>query len=81
MQRRIFGPDESIRRDYYIRECLDHIAGCGVVQSIYVQTNWAKADFEREAQWVQYTHAETGWPHATVAYCAPRARCDLPTSN
>ncbi len=68
MQPRIFGPYEPIRRDYPIREYLDNIAGRRVVQSVYVQTNWAKANFEREAEWVQNTHAETGWPHATVAY-------------
>jgi predicted TIM-barrel fold metal-dependent hydrolase len=68
MQPRIFGPYEPIRRDYPIQEYLDDIAGSGVVQSVYVQTNWAKADFEREAGWVQATHDETGWPHGLVAY-------------
>lgn len=68
MQPRIFGPYEPIRRDYPIREYLDDIAGAGVVQSVYVQTNWAKGDFEREAAWVQATHDETGWPHGLVAY-------------
>jgi len=68
MQPRIFGPYEPIRRDYPIREYLDDIAGTGVAQSVYVQTNWAKPDFEREAEWVENTHAETGWPHAIVAY-------------
>lgn len=68
MQPRIFGPYEPIRRDYPIREYLDDIAGTGVVQSVYVQTNWARPDFEREAAWVSQTHAETGWPHAIVAY-------------
>jgi len=68
MQPRIFGPYEPIRRDYPIREYLEDIAAAGVAQSVYVQTNWAKPDFEREAEWVQTTHAETGWPHAIVAY-------------
>src|SRR5277367_1333 len=68
MQPRIFGPYEPIRRDYPIREYFDDIAGAGVTQSVYVQTNWAKPDFEREAEWVENTHAETGWPHAIVAY-------------
>ena len=68
MQPRIFGPYEPIRRDYPIREYLDDIAGAGVVQSVYVQTNWAKPEFEHEAEWVQTIHAETGWPHAIVAY-------------
>ena len=68
MQPRIFGPYEPIRRDYPIGEYLQDIAGSGVTQSVYVQTNWAKSDFEREAEWVSRTHAETGWPHAIVAY-------------
>jgi predicted TIM-barrel fold metal-dependent hydrolase len=68
MQPRIFGPYEAIRRDYPVREYLDDIAGSGVVQSVYVQTNWAKGDFEREAAWVQATHDETGWPNGLVAY-------------
>ena len=68
MQPRIFGPYEPIRRDYPITEFLDDIAGSGVVKSVYVQTNWAKDRFEDEAAWVQQTHAETGWPHAIVAY-------------
>ncbi len=68
MQPRIFGPYEPIRRDYPIAEYLEDVAGTGVVQSVYVQTNWAKGDFEREAEWVQQTNAETGWPHAIVAY-------------
>ena len=68
MQPRIFGPYEPIRRDYPIQEYLSDIALSGVTQSVYVQTNWAKQAFEDEAAWVQRTHAETGWPHAIVAY-------------
>jgi predicted TIM-barrel fold metal-dependent hydrolase len=68
MQPRIFGPYEAIRRDYTIREYRDDLAGCGVVRSVYVQTNWAKERFEDEAAWVQRTADETGWPHALVAY-------------
>jgi predicted TIM-barrel fold metal-dependent hydrolase len=68
MQPRIFGPYEAIRRDFPIGEYLDDIAGSGVVQSVYVQTNWARDDFEREVEWVSRTHAEAGWPHAIVAY-------------
>jgi predicted TIM-barrel fold metal-dependent hydrolase len=68
MQPRIFGPYEAIRRDYPITEYLDDLAGCGVVRSVYVQTNWAKEHFEDEAAWVQRTAEVTGWPHALVAY-------------
>ena len=68
MQPRIFGPYEPIRRDYSIAEYRADAEPSGVVQSAYVQTNWAKGDFEREVQWVGEVHAETGWPHAIVAY-------------
>jgi predicted TIM-barrel fold metal-dependent hydrolase len=68
MQPRIFGPYEAIRRDYPIGEYLDDLAGNGVIRSVYVQTNWAKEQFEDEAAWVQRTAEETGWPNAIVAY-------------
>jgi predicted TIM-barrel fold metal-dependent hydrolase len=68
MQPRIFGPYEPIRRDYNIGEYLNDLAGTGVTRSVYVQTNWAKEDFESEAAWVQRTADEHGWPHAIVAY-------------
>jgi predicted TIM-barrel fold metal-dependent hydrolase len=68
MQPRIFGPYESIRRDYPIREYLDDLAGSGVARSVYVQTNWPTDRFEDEAAWVQQTANEHGWPHAIVAY-------------
>src|SRR4029077_18524028 len=68
MQPRIFGPYEAIRRDYPIREYLDDLAGCGVTQSVYVQTNWAKERFEDEAAFVQQTADAHGFPHAIVAY-------------
>ncbi|WP_119273837.1 amidohydrolase family protein [Taklimakanibacter deserti] len=65
---RIFGPYEPIRRDYPIGEYLADIAGLGVAQSVYVQANWAKEDFEKEVAWVQKTADETGWPHGIVGY-------------
>jgi predicted TIM-barrel fold metal-dependent hydrolase len=68
MQPRIFGPYEPIRRDYPIDEYLADIAGSGVTRSVYVQTNWAREAFEEEADWVQRTADERGWPHAVVAY-------------
>ena len=68
MQPRIFGPYAPIRRDYTINEYLADLAGSGVTRSIYVQTNWAKQQFEDEAAWVQRTASERGWPHAIVAY-------------
>jgi predicted TIM-barrel fold metal-dependent hydrolase len=68
MQPRIFGPYEPIRRDYPIGEYLDDLTGTGVTRSVYVQTNWAKEDFENEAAWVQRTADAHGWPHAIVAY-------------
>ena len=68
MQPRIFGPYEPIRRDYPIEEYLDDLSGCGVTQSVYVQTNWTKERFEDEAASVQRTADEHGFPHAIVAY-------------
>jgi L-fuconolactonase len=65
---RIFGPYEAIRRDYDIDEYRAAVEGAGVSKAIYVQTNWAKSDFEAEAAWVQETAHETGWPHGIVAY-------------
>jgi predicted TIM-barrel fold metal-dependent hydrolase len=65
---RIFGPYEPIRRDYPIEEFLSDIADTGVVKSVYVQTNWAKADAVKEVQWVHGVAAVHGWPHAIVGY-------------
>ena len=66
---RIFGPYEPIRRDYPIEEFLADQLGAGVEKAIYVQTNWAKEDFEKEVAFLSETAARTGWPHAIVGYC------------
>jgi predicted TIM-barrel fold metal-dependent hydrolase len=68
MQPRIFGPYESIRRDYPIQEYLLDIAGSGVGRSVYVQANWAPEQGFAEAAWVQQTADVHGWPHAIVAH-------------
>lgn len=65
---RIFGPYEAIRRDYPIEEFLADQAGSGVEKAVYVQTNWAKEDFEKEVAFVSEVAARTGWPHAVVGY-------------
>ena len=65
---RIFGPYEPIRRDYPIGEFLEDQQGSGVEKAVYVQTNWAREDFEKEVAWLQQTADETGWPHAIVGY-------------
>lgn len=65
---RIFGPYEPIRRDYPIAEFLEDQQGSGVGKAVYVQTNWAREDFEKEVAWLQQTADETGWPHAIVGY-------------
>jgi L-fuconolactonase len=65
---RIFGPYEPIRRDYPIEEFLADRDGLDVVKGVYVQTNWAKEDFEKEVAWLSETAAATGWPHAIVGY-------------
>ena len=65
---RIFGPYEAIRRDYPIEEFLADQQGSGVEKAVYVQTNWAKEDFENEVAFLTETAKRTGWPHAIVGY-------------
>jgi predicted TIM-barrel fold metal-dependent hydrolase len=65
---RIFGPYEPICRDYPIEEFRSDTAGCDVVKSIYVQTNWPAGQSHDEALWVQSVSDATGWPQATVAH-------------
>jgi L-fuconolactonase len=65
---RIFGPYEPIRRDYPIAEYLGELEGLDVAKAVYVQTNWAKDDLEKEVAWVSDTAKETGWPHAIVGF-------------
>ena len=52
---RIFGPYEPIRRDYPIEEFLADQKGSGVEKAVYVQTNWAKEDFEKEVAFLSET--------------------------
>ncbi|NGO52180.1 amidohydrolase family protein [Allomesorhizobium camelthorni] len=68
MMPRIFGPYEPIRRDYPIEEFLADIVGSGVEKSVYVQTNWAKAQAVEEVAWVQGIADRHGWPHGIVGY-------------
>ncbi|MGE0500666.1 MAG: amidohydrolase [Rhizobiaceae bacterium] len=68
MAPRIFGPYEAIRRDYPMEEFLADRQGLGVEKGVYVQTNWAREDFETEVAFVSETAARTGWPHAIVGY-------------
>jgi predicted TIM-barrel fold metal-dependent hydrolase len=68
MAPRIFGPYEPIRRDYPIEEFLADIAGSDVEKSVYVQTNWAKAQAVEEVAWVQGIADRHGWPHGIVGY-------------
>ncbi len=68
MQPRIFGPYESIRRDYPISEYLADIAGTGVTRAVYVQANWPTDKAVEEAEWIAALNAETGWPQGIVAY-------------
>jgi predicted TIM-barrel fold metal-dependent hydrolase len=65
---RIFGPYEPIRRDYPIEEYLADRKGLGVEKAVYVQTNWAKEDFEKEVAFLTETADRSGWPHAIVGY-------------
>jgi predicted TIM-barrel fold metal-dependent hydrolase len=65
---RIFGPYQPICRDYPIAEYRSDLAGCDIVKSIYIQTNWPAGRSFDEARWVQSVADETGWPHANVAH-------------
>ena len=65
---RIFGPYQPIQRDYPIDEFRSDTAGCDIVKSIYVQTNWPAGQSYDEARWVQSVADATGWPHANVAH-------------
>ncbi|CAN7631217.1 amidohydrolase family protein [Brucella pseudogrignonensis] len=65
---RIFGPYESLRRDYSIDEYLDDLRGRGVEKAVYVQANWRPEHFEDEVAWVQNVADDTGWPHAIVGF-------------
>jgi len=65
---RIFGPYEAIRRDYPIEEYLGDCRPCGVTRGVYVQTNWAKEDFEKEVVFVSEAAARADWQIAIVAY-------------
>lgn len=65
---RIFGPYQPICRDYSIDEFRGDIAGCDIVKSVYVQTNWPAGRSYDEARWVQSVADATGWPHGNVAY-------------
>ena len=65
---RIFGPYQPICRDYPIDEYRSDIAGCDIVKSIYIQTNWPAGQSYDEARWVQSVSDATGWPHANIAH-------------
>ncbi|NGN43242.1 amidohydrolase family protein [Mesorhizobium sp. CGMCC 1.15528] len=65
---RIFGPYESIRRDYPIEEFLADIKSSNVEKSVYIQTNWAKTGAVDEVAWVQSVADAHGWPHGIVGY-------------
>ena len=65
---RIFGPYQPICRDYPIDEYRGDIAGCDIVKSIYIQTNWPAGQSYDEARWVQSVSDATGWPHANIAH-------------
>jgi predicted TIM-barrel fold metal-dependent hydrolase len=65
---RIFGPYQPICRDYPIDEYRSDIAGCDIVKSIYIQTNWPAGQGYCEARWVQSVSEATCWPHANVAH-------------
>lgn len=68
MQPRIFGPYESIMRDYPMTEFVADCADTGVSRSVYVQANWAPERHVDEVAWVQAAAEEHGLIHGIVAY-------------
>src|SRR3981189_921237 len=48
----IFGPYQPICRDYPVSEYRSDTAGCDIVKSIYIQTNWPAGKSFDEARWV-----------------------------
>jgi len=74
---RIFGPYESIRRDYPVAEFIGDVTESSVVKSVYIQANWAPDRAEDEVAYVQKAADESGWPHGIVGYadlCADDVR-------
>ncbi len=68
MQPRIFGPYETIMRDYLMDEYQRDTRCSGVAKSVYVQANWAPERFEDEVAWVQQSADEYGLISAIVGY-------------
>jgi predicted TIM-barrel fold metal-dependent hydrolase len=66
-QPRIFGPYKPICRDYSIDEFRSDAAGCDIVKSVYVQTNWPAGKSYDEARWIQSVSDATGWPHGAMS--------------
>lgn len=65
---RIFGPYESIRRDYLVDEFQKDLSQSDVVASVYVQVNWAPDQAVDEVKWVDEVADASGWPAAIVGY-------------
>lgn len=68
-QPRIFGPYQPICRDYPVDEYMAEATACGVVGSVYCQTNWPPGKEVDEVRWVSETAAASGFPQAIVGYC------------
>ena len=69
MQPRIFGPYESIMRDYLIDEYQQDLAGHNIVKSVYVQTNWPVEKAVEEVRWVESCARANNLPTAITGYC------------
>src|SRR5437660_10230260 len=59
---------EPIPPDHSNGEFLDDQKGSSVEKDVYVQTNWAKEDFEKEVAFQQKASEDSVWPHAIVGY-------------
>jgi predicted TIM-barrel fold metal-dependent hydrolase len=68
MQPRIFGPYESIRRDYPVSEFMLDSAAGEVAGAVYVQANWAPDCALYEVAFVAEASRRSGFPINIVAY-------------
>jgi predicted TIM-barrel fold metal-dependent hydrolase len=63
---RIFGPYDSLRRDYDGADYAADVTPHGFTQSVYVQANWPLERSLDEVEWVHAQYEQHGFPHAIV---------------
>jgi predicted TIM-barrel fold metal-dependent hydrolase len=63
---RIFGPYDSLRRDYTGADYAADVGPLGITQSVYTQANWPLEQSVEEVAWVHEQYEQTGFPTAIV---------------